>query len=136
MWDGVRSTCVCDKMVNDPTTRPSMNFRELLMSDETPSAVARLDDLRDRQRSAWQRGERLLVETLVADITLTLADSELLELIYAEVMLRAERGESCLVEEYPQRFPQFAESLGRLFAVHVGLEAWGGQLRWGRLNQG
>ncbi len=88
-----------------------------------PEGFLRLDDLRDRQHSAWQRRERLLVESLIAGITPALVDNELLELIYAEVMLRAEMGETCQVDEYIQRFPKFTESLRRLFAVHQALES-------------
>ena len=93
------------------------------MSGDRPLVGQRMDDFRDRQCSAWQRGERLLVEALIADVTPPLTDSELLELIYAEVTLRAERGEACSVDEYVQRFPQFAESLRRLFAIHEALES-------------
>jgi hypothetical protein len=93
------------------------------MLDNNLSGVLRLDDLRDRQCQAWQRGERLLVEMLIAEVLPPLADNELLELIYAEVMLRAERGEACQIEEYAQRFPQFAGQLQRLFAIHQALES-------------
>lgn len=83
----------------------------------------RLDVLRERQQSAWQCGERLLVEALIADTAPTLSDSETLELIFAEVMLRAEHGETCAADEYLQRFPQFAGQLQRLFAIHQALES-------------
>ena len=81
-----------------------------MLEDGLPG-VSRMDGMRDRQWSAWQRGERLLVEALIADVTPPLTDDELLELIYAEVTLRAGRGEACPVDEYVQRFPQFVESL-------------------------
>ena len=97
------------------------------MLENSLSGNQRLDDLRDRQVLAWGRGERLLVEALIADTTPLLTDSELLELIYAEVTLRAERGEVCIADEYEQRFPQFAESLQRLFAIHEALEAPGSE---------
>ena len=93
------------------------------MPDDNQSDVLRLDDLRNRQCIAWERGERLLVETLIAGLGRPLMDSELLELIYAEVTLRAERGGVCVADEYVQRFPQFAESIERLFAIHEALEA-------------
>ena len=96
------------------------------MSDGTPVESARLDDLRVRQQSAWRRGERLLVESLIAGGSPPLVDSELQELIYAEVLLRAERGELLQVDEYLVRFPSFAESLRRLFSRPEALEAPGG----------
>jgi len=93
------------------------------MLENSLPGVQRLDDLRRRQVLVWERGERLLVEALIANTTALLTDNELLELIYAEVTLRAERGEVCIADEYEQRFPQFAESLQRLFAIHEALEA-------------
>ena len=114
---------------NGPILHPSKtelwtaSLRKLEMLENGLSGVQRLDDLRRRQVLAWERGERLLVEALIADTTQPLTDDELLELIYAEVMLRAERGEVCATDEYVQRFPQFAESLQRLFAIHEALEA-------------
>ena len=93
------------------------------MSGDSSLVGQRMDDFRDRQWLAWQRGERLLVEALIAGVTPPLTDSELLELIYAEVTLRAEREEHCPVDEYVQRFPKFAESLRQLFAIHEALES-------------
>jgi len=92
------------------------------MSNEVSLESKTLEHLRDRQRSAWQCGERLLVETLIKGVEPACTDSELLELIYAEVLLRSEQGETCSADEYVQRFPQFAESLQRLFAVHAAVE--------------
>ncbi|HQX50084.1 MAG TPA: protein kinase, partial [Planctomycetaceae bacterium] len=91
------------------------------MTDEHQARTSQFDSLRERQLHAWQCGERLLVETLVADMTLPLSESELLELIFAEVMLRGECGEVCSVEDYLQRFPQFVDSLRRLFSIQEAM---------------
>ncbi len=87
------------------------------------SIVSGLDELRHRQCVAWERGDRLLVEPLIAGLETQLTDSELLELIFAEVTLRAGRGEVCAADAYVQRFPQFAESLKRLFTKPDALES-------------
>ena len=103
-------------------------LNEFSMSDIRSSNSYRTDDLRDRHWSAWHRGERPLAETLFAGETPPPTGSEMLELINAEVTLRAERGEACLVDEYDQRFPQFAESVLRLLMLHETLEPFDGAL--------
>src|SRR5207244_4099510 len=46
----------------------------------------------------------------------------LLDLVYQEIMLRAERGEAVGPEEYLERFPGLSPRLRRLFEVHRALE--------------
>src|SRR5262249_18467487 len=41
-----------------------------------------------------------------------------LEVVYGELLLREEEGEAPPVEEFLQRFPQFATQIKRLFEVH------------------
>ena len=65
-----------------------------------------MNELHDRQLSAWQRGDRLSVKVLVSGLAPVQTDSELLELVYAEFVLRAEFDEKCEVDEYVRRFPQ------------------------------
>jgi serine/threonine protein kinase len=43
--------------------------------------------------------------------------------VYNEILLREERGETPRLEEYLQRFPQFAAQLKPLFEVHRALES-------------
>lgn len=85
--------------------------------------TSRLDTLRGRQLTAWQSGEWLQVESLIQSEGVLLTDDEVLELIYVEIMLRSEHGDACAIDEYLRRFPQFTESLRRLFAIHQALEA-------------
>ena len=92
------------------------------MKDDSLLPLTGLDSLRERQFQAWQCGERLLIESLLKELTMPLSEDEFLELIFADVMLRGELGEACSSEEYVQRFPQFAESLKRLFAIHEATE--------------
>ena len=81
---------------------------------QSPQLVA----LRQQQAERWQRGDRVLVEALLSGNVGQLADSELLELIYAEILLREELAEGCGLEEYERRFPNLSASLRRLFELH------------------
>ena len=86
------------------------------MTDQSSRKFETLDDLRDRQELTWQRGERLLVESLADAVSAPARDAKLLILITAEVTLRRQLGETCTSAEYLQRFPQFAEALRIHFA--------------------
>jgi serine/threonine protein kinase len=86
------------------------------MTDLNSRVSETLDNLRERQRQAWQRGEQLLVETLASAVSTPLQNDELQELVVAEVTLRRQLGETCTSVEYLQRFPQFAAALQILFA--------------------
>lgn len=75
------------------------------------------------QRARWQSGERVLVEFYLATLPPEQVSPEtILDLVYAEVMLREELGEQPQLAEYQRRFPQHAEALARQFAVHEALE--------------
>lgn len=89
---------------------------------ENADGTSNLDVLRKRQVDAWERGERIYVEALIADSTRALRDDEILELIFSEVMIRSEHGDRRGVEEYQSRFPQFGDSIERLFALQLAME--------------
>src|SRR5581483_9228509 len=75
------------------------------------------------QRTRWQGGEPLRVEAYLERYPDLRADAEsLLDLIYNEIFLRAQRGETPCLEEYLQRFPQFADELRLQFEVHDALD--------------
>jgi Protein kinase domain len=95
------------------------------MNDDTLSPLEGLNSLREQQVQAWQRGERLLVESLISNSNTQLSENELLELIFAEVTLRRERGEVCgpEEEEYVQHFPTLSDSLQRIFTLHNAIES-------------
>jgi hypothetical protein len=81
-----------------------------------------LESLLDEQRAAWRGGERVLVEELLERLPALEAHIEgLLDLICNEVDLRAALGETPLLDEYQQRFPQLDPELCRLFEVHAAL---------------
>jgi serine/threonine protein kinase len=75
-------------------------------------------------RQRWRDGERLPVEAFLHEFSPpTLAADELLDLIYNEVVLREEDGESPELDEYLRRFPQYAEELRAQFDVHWALQS-------------
>jgi serine/threonine protein kinase/predicted Zn-dependent protease len=83
--------------------------------------------LRADQRSRWQRGEAVRVESYLERHPSLHSDPEgLLDLIYNEIVLREESGDTPQIEEYLDRFASFGEQLGRLFEVHRALSKdWG-----------
>src|SRR5947207_14746529 len=75
------------------------------------------------QRRGWGRGERVRVEDYLTRYPALQSDREgILDLICNEIDLREERGESPQLDEYLQRFPQFASQLGLQFEVHRALQ--------------
>ena len=84
------------------TCRPLLAHQilEILMTLELEDSSDRVEFLRERQVQSWQEGKPLFVEELIAGISPELTQDELMELIYAEMFLRAEQGESCNPDEY------------------------------------
>ena len=81
-----------------------------------------LDDILDRQKQAWLDGSHPSVEELLRDSSLPGDPEVLLDLIYNEVVLREEVGESPTLEEYVRRYPQLHEDLRLLFEVHCAVQ--------------
>src|SRR5262249_30287414 len=80
--------------------------------------------LRTDQRRRWDAGDCVRAEAYLQEHpTLGQVADHALELVYNEVVLRQERGESPQLEEYLQRFPQFAAQLKPLFELHQALES-------------
>jgi tetratricopeptide (TPR) repeat protein/predicted Ser/Thr protein kinase len=75
------------------------------------------------QRERWQRGEPMLVEAYLERLP-ELRDNPdvVLDLIYNEIFLRAQHGETPCLPEYLGRFPQFADALRLQFEVHNALD--------------
>ncbi|MFK7821705.1 MAG: serine/threonine-protein kinase, partial [Planctomycetaceae bacterium] len=76
-------------------------------------------DLLAMQAESWHAGECSPVEKLREQHAVENRDV-LLDLIYSEVLLREEKGQSPDVEEYVVRFPALAEEIKRQFVVHSG----------------
>jgi hypothetical protein len=93
-----------------------------LLESDAPAGLA--EALQAKQRRARQAGERTAVLSDNArDSTLLTGEDALLEIVYEEILLRAERGEAPGIEEYASRFPGLAARLPALFVVHRALEA-------------
>jgi serine/threonine-protein kinase len=85
--------------------------------------------LRVDQRARWQQGEPIRVEAYLAQHPRLRANPEVvLDLIYHEMVLRQERGETPQLAEYLQRFGNLEGEVRRLFEVDRALEevSWGG----------
>jgi hypothetical protein len=104
------------------------------MSEPT-QAVARTPDgarrepstlaaLLDEQRRRWQTGDATPVESYL-DRHPDLVDrpEEALDLIYQEIVLREQAGQTPRLEEYQRRFPRWAEQLADQFEVHRAIES-------------
>jgi hypothetical protein len=79
--------------------------------------------LRLDQRRRWQQGERVLAEAYLEKQPALRDDPEgLLDLIYHEVVLRADRGEQPSLDEYVRRFPELEGPLRAQFEVHQAIQ--------------
>jgi serine/threonine-protein kinase len=84
--------------------------------------VEQVEALCIEQRKQWRRGERPSVAELLAHHpTLAAQPDCVVELVYNEVLLREEQGETPLPNEYLERFPEAATQLQRLFEVRDAL---------------
>jgi tetratricopeptide (TPR) repeat protein len=80
--------------------------------------------LRVDQQKRWRRGESIRVEAYLEEHPALRGDDEgILDLIYNEIMLREECGDSPEVSEYLQRFTRLAPQIQDLFEVHLAVES-------------
>lgn len=97
------------------------------MSHEERAVTGLVDRLQQDQRRRWRTGEHVRVETYFTEHPeLLAAEACALQLLYSEILLREEVGEFPQLEEYVERFPQFADQFPLLLEVHQALES--GQL--------
>jgi hypothetical protein len=90
--------------------------------DSPPADQPTFDAILDEQQVRWNRGERPLVEEILADHPTLQADAEAaVDVIYHEFVIRLARGESPSAEDYLRRFPAWADALMRQFAVDEAL---------------
>src|SRR5207237_544790 len=81
------------------------------------------------QRERWELGERRAASDYLDDFPGLRGDPEAaLEMIYAEWLLREERGESPALEDYRRAYPEHAEGLAVQVEVHRALrtDCWDG----------
>src|SRR5262245_3201848 len=87
--------------------------------DDSPLASVLADQAR-----RWRAGPGLPVEGCLEQHPELKSDPEaVLDLIYHEVLLRAERGEAPQLDQYTRRFPTLAEALRPIFEVHQAVES-------------
>ena len=111
-------------MTESDDARPS---RDTATEDGEPETQANgplLALLLKHQRHAWRRGEPAPVETYLAQQPVLQADAQaVLDLIYNEIVLREEAGESPRLEEYLSRFPELAPELELQFEVEGAIQS-------------
>jgi serine/threonine protein kinase len=84
-----------------------------------PSIASLLAD----QRSRWAGGDCVVVEAYLRQYPALLTNTEgVLDLIYNEVYLREQKGETPCREEYIRRFPQLAGPINEQFDVHQAIQ--------------
>jgi tetratricopeptide (TPR) repeat protein/tRNA A-37 threonylcarbamoyl transferase component Bud32 len=76
------------------------------------------------QRRAWRQGEPTPVETYLAQYPTVRSDTQaVLDLIYHEIVLREEAGDSAPLEEYLRRFPELASELRLQFELEQAIQS-------------
>ncbi|HLN31947.1 MAG TPA: serine/threonine-protein kinase [Gemmataceae bacterium] len=82
-----------------------------------------LEEVCADQVQRWHGGERVSAEEYLARNPILQSDSaSAFELVYGEFVLRESLGETPALEEYLQRFPQFAAQLKRQLDLHQALQ--------------
>jgi eukaryotic-like serine/threonine-protein kinase len=88
---------------------------------DNPSTVA-LQDILDDQSLRWQRSDHRFVESYLQHQPELRRDPEqVLDLIYHEILLRAQQGECPQLEEYLHRFPEYSGQLKVQFEVYQAM---------------
>jgi hypothetical protein len=99
-------------MIESHHSRPSRDITAEVAEPEAHGYGPVLALLLKHQRRAWRRGEPAPVEAYVAQQPLLQSDPQaMLDLIYNEIVLREELGESPRLEDYLSRFPKLASEL-------------------------
>ena len=93
--------------------------------DEDPAPGSKPPDRHVRlkllqlQREAWERGEPILVEDLLAGAPEIAGDREaVLDLVYGEARLRGDAGQTDCFRELTARFPRLASAIRDLAVIH------------------
>ncbi|WP_422931466.1 serine/threonine-protein kinase PknK [Singulisphaera sp. PoT] len=97
--------------------------RSLPPEEERADFLPAIQVLMADQRRRAARGDSFHVEAYLEKYPSLASDPDgLLDLIYHEVVLREERGESPALSEFQSRFPGFATPLEDLFMIHGAIE--------------
>lgn len=82
-----------------------------------------LNEILERQQRSWNDDDPISIEMFLAETpVLREQSSAIVDLIYAEILLREQRGENPSKEEYVSRFPNLSDSIERQFQIHRALE--------------
>ena len=104
--------------VRPPSPSPADESGPAALSDGPLLAL-----LLKHQRASWRQGERVPVESYLAQQPVLQTDVQaVLDLIYNELVLREEAGESPTLDEYLGRFPELACELKVQFEVEGAIE--------------
>ena len=77
------------------------------------------EKIRDKRRNSWRSGQRVRVESIIAQLPQLAADPEVVaELAYQEFCLLEEDGEQVQPSEFLDRFPQAEKPLKQRLAKH------------------
>jgi hypothetical protein len=102
--------------------RPTEALRELAERLAGLAAASLIDPVRADQAARWRAGTGPRAEEYLAAFpALRERTEDLLVLIWGEVLLRAERGESPDPADYQRRFPDLAQPLALQFELEQGL---------------
>jgi tetratricopeptide (TPR) repeat protein/tRNA A-37 threonylcarbamoyl transferase component Bud32 len=89
----------------------------------TTADAALLDLVFKHQRHSWRQGESVPVEAYLAQEPQLQGDAQaILDLIYHEIVLREEAGESPQLDEYLRRFPKLAAELELQFELETVIQ--------------
>src|SRR5262245_36863484 len=97
---------------------------DLSISRFTPAGIDRtIERILADERRRWREGRGRPVEECLAERRQLESDDEaVLALLYQEVVLRQEAGQSPHVDEYVARFPRLAEAIAAQFEVDQALD--------------
>jgi len=70
------------------------------------------------QRQRWKQGDKVAVEVLLREYPGFQNDPDVFALIYGEFLLREESGETPSLEQYRERFPEYAGRLNKQIEMH------------------
>ena len=82
-----------------------------------------LDEILERQQQSWQDGIPVSIENLLSSMPeLQNRPDAIVDLVYAEVLIREKLGQHPSCEEYTSRFPDAQKSIARQFQIHRALK--------------
>ncbi|MBL8815164.1 MAG: protein kinase [Planctomyces sp.] len=85
--------------------------------------AARFDSLLEEFQFRWLRGQQTPAEDFILEHSERIwTDEERLDVVYAEVLLREQRGQDVILSEYQCRFPELSGDLQIQWEVHTSLK--------------